>query len=142
MTQVILNRPLFSMDIGKYREDMPKKLAYLLRPILDEFDVLTILFNNVLVDNIDTKAFEDYLDIYIVKHNSDGTTSRIPTGRLNLLNELFRTYYKTEQWEVCDKSYASLKLIRKIRQKPAHTVQRNVYDQSFIHRQRSGNPSI
>lgn len=136
MTQAILNRPLFRMDFGNYGEDRPEKLAYLLRPTLDEFNAFTLLLNNVLVDNIDTKAFEDYLDLYKVEYNKDGSTSQVPIGGLNLLNEWFRTYFKTEQWEVWDKSYKSLKLIRKTRQKPAHTVQRNVYDQSYIHSQR------
>lgn len=136
MSKAILNRPLYRMDFGEYGEERPEKFAYLLRPTLDEFNAFTILLNNLLIDNIDVKAFEDYLDIYTIYHNNDGTSSRISIGGLNLLNEWFRTYYKTEQWDSWDKSFASLRSIRKIRQKPAHTIQRNVYDQSFIHKQR------
>lgn len=136
MSQAILNSPLFKIDFGKHGENRPEKLAYLLRPTLDEFNAFTLLLNNVLIDNININAIANYVDLYTVEHNEDGTISRKRIGGLNLLDAWFRTYFRMEHWEAWNNSLASLKLIRKIRQKPAHTIEKNVYDQSYIHRQR------
>ena len=52
------------------------------------------------------------------------------------LNCSHPTYYKTADWEYWDKTIESLKKIRKMRQKPAHSLNKNEFDQKYIKEQR------
>jgi chorismate-pyruvate lyase len=47
-----------------------------------------------------------------------------------------RKYFRTANWEPWDESIKAIREVRKLRQKPAHALNENLFDQSYFKKQR------
>lgn len=57
-------------------------------------------------------------------------------GTIRLLEEWLAAQYKPADRQPIDEMFMTLKMIRKMRQHPAHAVDENVFDQTYIEQQR------
>lgn len=53
-----------------------------------------------------------------------------------MLESWIRKYFRTDDWAPVDEMIESFKEVRKKRQKPAHAVDENAFDQTYFHDQR------
>ena len=128
MTRVIRKQPLFKMDFGRHAENRPKKLAFLIRPTLEEFNSAVLLLDKVLSDNISVRFFEGATPLESENERPDGKIEVRRKGTIALLDEYLRSVYRTDDWSPWDAAITSLKAVRKMRQHPAHAVKEDVFD--------------
>ena len=53
-----------------------------------------------------------------------------------MLNEWLHKFYRTTDWTLWEESYKTLREIRKIRQRPAHVLDDDKFDQKYFKEQR------
>jgi hypothetical protein len=106
--------------------ERPADLGWMLRPSQHEWDAFVHQLDKLLSENLDHKA----LDSGGVPRKD---ASQQNLGSLRRLGEFLTTHGVTE-----DAAKAVLKPlsdVRNARQKPAHSLRKNINDRSFVHRQ-------
>ena len=66
----------------------------------------------------------------------DGRVRVQPKGTITMLDEWIRTHFRTSDWRPLDDAIAALREVRDARQRPAHKVQQDTFDQEFLRKQR------
>jgi hypothetical protein len=132
-----MGRPaLFRQDFGEYGEGKPKKFAFLVRPTQAEFNDFALLLDKVLSENIDKAFFQDEVLARTETKRDDGAVEVSQKGTLALLDEWIRKTFvgdNSAQWQV---AIGTLREIRKLRQKPAHILNEDAFDQKYLRQQR------
>jgi hypothetical protein len=132
-----MGRPkLFRTNYGDYGENKPKEFGFLIRPTLAEYNRFIHLLDKMLSEDINKKFFMDNIQSQKEFERDDGKIVVQNKGTLSMLDEWIRTYFKTEDWGYWDKAIKSFKKIRKLRQKPAHSFNKDEFDQKYIKEQR------
>jgi hypothetical protein len=67
---------------------------------------------------------------------TDGMVGVRPRGTLAMLDDWVRQKLRLADWSDWDEGIVALREIRKLRQKPAHAVDENVFDQKYFTQQR------
>jgi hypothetical protein len=132
-----MDRPkLFRRDFGKYGEEKPRDFTLLIRPTSKEFHSFVLLLDRMLSDNIDQSFFGTDISFETDIVRGDGKIQVERKGTLRMLDEWLRKFYRTSDWSSWDRSYAALREVRKLRQKPAHALNDDQFDQKFLKEQR------
>jgi hypothetical protein len=132
-----MGRPrLFRRDFGEYGDSKPQKFGFLVRPTLEEFNGFVLLLDKMLSDNIDKRFFRKEVPEETETERKDGKIVIQNKGTLQMLDEWIRKYFRTSDWEPWDESIAALRDVRKLRQKPAHSMDENYFDQQYFKKQR------
>lgn len=120
LSTLIFGLPLFRST------ERSETLSWILRPTQREWEDFALQMDKALSENMDIEFF-----------NRIGTPSFNEQGHhlMSLARlELF-LQERGETKEVASQILKPLKLVRKLRQKPAHAVTKNMTDKAFIHRQ-------
>lgn len=117
-------------------DNRPKEFAFLLRPTLSEFNSFVLLLDKMLSDNINSAFFTDISKEH-EEERPDGKIVVRQKGTIAMLEEWVRLHFKPSDPEPIDFLFQTLRKIRKLRQKPAHAVNENVFDQKYFKEQRS-----
>lgn len=136
MAEAMGRPPLFKQDYGEYGEGRPQKLSFLVRPTLEEFNSFILLLDKLLSDNINKRFFQGEVPHESEKERADGKITVEQKGTLQMLDEWIRKKFQTTDWEPWDEGIKALRDIRKLRQKPAHAIDENVFNQSYFKEQR------
>lgn len=132
-----MGRPkLFRQEFGGYGENKPARFTFLVRPTLEEFNDFVLLLDKMTSDNLNKTFFGNDVPTEWEEERSDGKIVVHAKGTLTILNDWLRKCFNTPDWQPWDESMKSLREIREMRQKPAHAVNENVFDQKYIHEQR------
>jgi hypothetical protein len=132
-----MGRPhLFRNDYGKYGENRPRKFNFLVRPTLEEFNDFVLLFDKMISDNINKDFFMNEISYENEQKRKDGKIIVKHKGTLQLLDEWIHKFFKPADWSVWDEAITSLKKVRKLRQHPAHSIEKDVFDQKYFKDQR------
>lgn len=132
-----MGRPrFFRKDFGEYGDSKPQKFGFLVRPTLEEFNSFVLLLDKMLSDNIDKRFFQKEVPEEIETKRADGKVVVQNKGTLQMLDEWMRKYFRTSDWEPWNESIAALREVRKLRQKPAHSMDENSFDQQYFKKQR------
>lgn len=131
---VLIGRPeLFRQTFAGNR---PKEFGFLLRPTLSEFNAFVLLLDKMLSENINAGFFIDIAKEYD-EERADGRIVVRQKGTITMLEEWVRANFRPHDPEPVDFLFQTLKKVRKLRQKPAHEVNENVFDQKYFKEQRS-----
>ena len=95
-----------------------------------------LLLDKMLSENIDKRFFRKEVPEEIETERKDGKIIVQSKGSLQMLDEWMRTYFRTSDWSPWDESIAGLREVRKLRQKPAHSMDENKFDQQYFKKQR------
>ena len=114
----------------------PKEFGFLLRPTLSEFNAFVLLLDKMLSDNISSEFFIDIAKEYD-EERADGKIIVRQKGTIAMLEEWVRTNFRPHDPEPIDFLFQTLKKVRKLRQKPAHAVDENVFNQKYFKDQRT-----
>ena len=136
MAKAMGRAPLFKNYYGEYGEDRPKRFGFLIRPTLEEFNNFMLLFDKMLSDNINLDFFQNEVSYEEEIKRKDGKIQVQQKGTLKILDEWIRTFFKTDDWKPWEESISTLRKIRKFRQKPAHLVDEDKFDQKYFKEQR------
>jgi hypothetical protein len=117
-------------------EKKPARFTFLVRPTLEEFNEFIQLLDKMISDNLNKDFFRDDVPTEWEEPRADGKIVVHPKGTITILNDWLRKCFKTPDWQPWDESLKCLREIRKMRQKPAHAVNENVFDQKYVHEQR------
>lgn len=114
----------------------PKEFGFLLRPTSKEFFAFVHCLDKLVSENIDRNFFKNKLSLETEDNRKDGKVVVTQKGTLTLLKEYLHKESDSKNTLVIDDAIKSLRSIRTIRQKPAHTLDDNLFDQHYIHAQR------
>jgi hypothetical protein len=132
-----MGRPvLFRRDFGVYGEGRPRKLSFLVRPTLEEFNDFVLLLDKTLSDNINKDFFQNDVSYETELKRPDGKLQVQQKGTLQILDDWVRKNFRPADWKLWDESIKALRDVRTARQKPAHAIDENVFDQKYIKDQR------
>jgi len=118
-------------------DSLPSGFGFLLRPTLADFNDFVLLFDKMLSDNLDKGFFMGEVSDEREQERADGKIVVAAKGTLQMLDEWARLKFRTNDWEPFDEAMASFRKLRKLRQKPAHAVEENVFDQRYFRDQRA-----
>lgn len=128
--------PLFRREYGEHGEGRPQKFCFLIRPTADEFNAFVLLLDKLLSDNIDKAFFKGEVSDESEEQRADGKTAVRARGTLSMLDEWLRKNVRLNDWTPWDEASTALRRVRKLRQKPAHAVDDNAFDQQYFVQQR------
>lgn len=132
-----MERPsLFREDFGRYGDDKPQRFGLLIRPTLEEFNAFVLTFDKMLSDNINKAFFKGEVPSETEVERKDGKIQVQRKGTLQMLDDWLRSQFRTDDWGPWDASIKALRKVRKLRQKPAHALDENVFDQQYFKKQR------
>lgn len=130
-----MNRPhLFRNDFRD--EGKPVEFGFLVRPTLKEFNEFVHTFDKIISENINKKFFMNEIPYESEEVRGDGKVIVWQKSTLNLLDEWIHKFFRPRDWEPVDEMIAVFKEVRKKRQKPAHAINENRFDQDYFHEQR------
>jgi hypothetical protein len=112
------------------------QVHFLHRPTLEEFNAFVLLLDKMLSDNINKAFFQGQVPEETETERSDGKIVVTPKGTLTILDEWIHSRMRLPDWTPWDEAIAALRKVRKLRQKPAHAVNENVFDQKYFKEQR------
>lgn len=141
MELVIINKMCDSMCkphlFNKSFENLrPREFGFLLRPTLSEFNSFVHLLDKMMSDNINKDFFEHDLELEDEETRKDGKIIVRPKGTIRLLQEWFEKFFRPEDRYILLEMFAAFKKVRNIRQKPAHSIKENEFDQQYFKQQR------
>lgn len=136
MANAMGRQSLFREDFGKYGENRPKRFHFLIRPTLKEFNSFILLFDKMVSENINKKFFQNDISYEREEERSDGKVIIRYKGTINLLDEWVRKKFRPLDWSPWEEAIDSFKKLRKLRQKPAHAINEDVFDQKYFKKQR------
>lgn len=116
--------------------DRPKEFGFLLRPTVSEFNSFMLLLDKMMSDNINKNFFENDVEVESEEERSDGKVVIRPKGTIQILADWIDKFYQTPDPKHVDNMLAAFRKVRKLRQKPAHKVNIDSFDQKLFKEQR------
>lgn len=133
MSDLIGNPHLFR---NCYSDERPKEFGFILRPTEAEFNSFMLLLDKMMSDNINKKFFENDVEVEIEEERDDGKIIIKPKGTIQILESWVNKYFRPADPKPIEKMIATFKKVRKLRQKPAHKVNTDSFDQEIFKKQR------
>ena len=134
MARVMERPPFFKEDFSDHAK--PREFGFLVRPTLKEFEDFVRLLDKLISDNINKDFFLQEVPFEHEDEANDGKKRVRDKGTLTILDEWLQLYFHLEDRTPINEMLKIFKLIRKLRQPPAHSISDNLFDQKYIHKQR------
>ena len=128
------NRPPLFRD--SFEESRPREFAFLIRPTLNEFNDFVLLLDKMMSDNINRKFFSGEVEEQVERVRPDGRIEVQSKGTIALLEEWLTKRFRTPDPKPKEELIDIFKEVRQKRQKPAHAVNANEFDQKYFHEER------
>jgi hypothetical protein len=136
MSDAIGRPALFRKDYGPHAEGQPKDLAFLVRPTLEEFNSFVLTLDKLISDNINKAFFRGDVPDESEEERADGKIIVRPRGTVVMLDDWVRKSTTLPDWAPWEEAVQAMREVRKLRQRPAHAIDENVFDQTYFQRQR------
>jgi hypothetical protein len=134
MAELMKLPPMFHQT---YSEQRPREFAFLLRPTLTEFNRFVLLLDQMMSDNLNKQFFTSTsIPLEDEEVRSDGKVVVRPRGTIALLEAWMHRYFHPVNPEPIVKIFATFRKVRKLRQKPAHQINEDAFDQQHFKNQR------
>lgn len=130
---VIIDKP--TLFLNDYHSERPKEFGFLLRPTEAEFNNFMLLLDKMMSDNINKKFFENDVELEVEEERDDGKITVRQKGTIQILESWVNKFFKLSDRAPIDKMLAIFREVRNLRQKPAHKVSTDSFDQKHIHKQ-------
>lgn len=134
MCGIIEMPPFFNREMGS--ESKPKEFSFLLRPTSKEFNDFVHLLDKTISENINIKFFSDEIELEYEEKRKNGKVVLKQKGTLQLLDEWLQLKFKAKDRAPINNMIKTFKGIRRLRQKPAHKIDDNIFDQQYFKKQR------
>ena len=121
---------------NSYDEETPKEFGFLLRPTQAEFNNFMLLLDKMMSDNINKKFFEDDVELESEEERDDGKIVVRPRGTIQILEAWVSKYFQPADPKPIEVTMKTFRLVRQLRQNPAHKVNTDSFDQELYKKQR------
>jgi hypothetical protein len=126
--------PVFKQEFSDGR---PDGLTFLLRPTAREYANFIHVLDKILSENIDTAFFGTEVALTDEVKREAGRIEVKRKGTLRVFEDWLRQHFRPRgDGDVITAVFKPLKLVRKLRQKPAHALHPDKYDRSLWKQQR------
>ncbi len=132
---VLIGKP--ALFRNSYDEEAPKEFGFLLRPTQSEFNNFMLLLDKMMSDNINKKFFENDVDLESEKEREDGKIIVSQKGTIQILEDWINKYFRAADPEPIENMMKTFRKVRQLRQKPAHKVNADAFDQELFKQQRN-----
>lgn len=119
-----------------YSNARPKEFGFLLRPTGSEFNSFMLLLDKMMSDNLNKNFFENDVELELEEERADGKVVVKPKGTIQILESWVNKFFNPADRKPVEDMLATFKKVRKLRQKPAHKVNTDAFDQTYFHKQR------
>lgn len=125
---------LFRSEYAEFKR--PDGFGILLRPTKKEFRDFALLLDQLLSDDLNRDFFKG--DVELNRNLTDENGIPVPQskGTIQLLEEWIGKKFGPSDPEPVKNMFANFRAVRKERQKPAHKVEDNEFDQKYVADQR------
>ncbi len=131
----LMGRPrLFRKEFDRYNK--LRGFGFLIRPTAKEFHEFAHLLDKMLSDNINKDFFANEVQPTEEVVRKDGKVEVQQKGTVQLLDEWIGKKFSTPDSKPIEDMIDALKLVRKLRQRPAHALDDDHFDEKFFERQR------
>lgn len=131
---VLIEKP--ALFHHSYNEETPKEFGFLLRPTQTEFNNFMLLLDKMMSDNINKKFFENDVIQENEEEREDGKIVVKPKGTIQILEAWVNKYFKPTDPKPIEDMIKTFREVRSLRQKPAHKVNPDSFDQKLFKKQR------
>ncbi len=125
--------PLFKHT---FHDARPREFSFLLRPTLHEFNSFIHLLDKFMSDNLNVDFFKGDVEVENESEREDGKIVVTQKGTIQLLEQWVNKFFRPKDPEPIIDMIFIFKKVRKLRQKPAHSVKENEFDQKYFKDQR------
>ncbi len=125
---------LFKSDYEAYRR--PDHFGFLIRPTKKEFSDFCLRLDQLMSDDMDHKFFEGDIEVYEYGKMDSGEEIKRMKGTISMLAEWLAAKFKPKNDTDRDVIIEGFRTVRKARQKPAHKIEDNVFDEAYYQQQR------
>jgi hypothetical protein len=133
LAEMIGKPPLFKVV---FLDDRPEGFGPMIRPTKRNFDEFVHLLDKMISENINRDFFVGDIHLERTIPRKDGTVEVERPGTLQLLHTWLSSKYRDSTGaDVAVDVLGPLRAVRKVRQKPAHALSADAYDQSLTGRQ-------
>lgn len=119
-----------------FKEKEPREFGFLLRPTVSEFNRFAQLLDKMMSDNLNKDFFRGYIGLEEEEERADGRIVVHQVGTIQLLEQWVKKYFRPQEPEPIAKMLATFRHVRQARQKPAHSVDEDKFDQKYFREQR------
>ncbi len=134
MTTAMGRPPLFRNQI--LPDERPREFGFLIRPTSKEFDDFRQALDKLVSDNLNPLFFRGKINPEEEIARRDGRIEVRHKGTLRMLGEWLRASVRLREPEVLDEMLGAFKAIRQDRNRPAHRIDDNTFDQRYFRQQR------
>lgn len=117
-------------------EEPPPELAFLLRPTTSAFNEFVLALDKLMSENLNSTFFPDTIARHTERERPDSKIEVQQRGSLALLKDWLTTHIRTPDPKPLQEAVATFRRVRKLRQKPAHALDGNNYDEALFEEQR------
>ena len=132
MAQKMGRRQLFRET---FEHDRPKEFSAFLRPTLKNYLDFVLLLDKMISDNIDRDFFLREVALKEEITHLGGKIEIRSRGSLAILEDWLQSVLKVKDKTALDRAIGVFRKIRRLRQAPAHAIQKNEFDISFYDKQ-------
>jgi hypothetical protein len=125
---------LFRSDYDAYRR--PAGFGFLIRPTRAEFSAFCLLLDQLLSDDMDRDFFRGDIEMDERGRMDNGREIVQPKGTIRLLDEWIDEKFRTDDEDFKRDLMTGYRTVRQARQRPAHRVEDNVFDETYYRQQR------
>ena len=116
----------------EFEDNRPSDFHPMLRPTKRNLQEFIHLLDKMIGENIDRKFFDDDIPLEEEKERSDGKIEVQSISTISLLRNWLQSHYRTSNGQdVSEEVVKGFRKVRKLRQKPAHTIQEDEYDRTL-----------
>lgn len=131
----LMGKPkLFRTEFEENRR--PRGFGILIRPTKKEFRDFALQLDQLLSDDLNRNFFKGDIELNRKLTDEDGNAVTQSKGTIILLEEWLGSKYKSVDPEPMKEMFLDFRAVRQTRQKPAHKVEDNEFDQKYIADQR------
>ncbi|MDE2125269.1 MAG: AAA family ATPase [Armatimonadetes bacterium] len=131
----VMGRPALFRNVLSH-EDRPREFGFLLRPTLKDYNSFVHLLDKLLSENVSFDFFRNEITREREIVRKDGKTIVEQKGSLQVMEEWLKSKYPPEAAPDIEDMMEAFKNVRRQRQKPAHAVEENRFDNDFVVQQR------
>lgn len=126
--------PLFKNELTEDKK--PRGFCFLIRPTLKEYNGFVHLLDKAISENINRKFFLNDLPFTYEQIRDNGKVVVHQKGTIQILDEWLRLKLQAKGRKAIEEMIATFKEVRRLRQRPAHTINDDVFDQKYFKQQR------
>lgn len=131
----LIGKPrLFRTEFEDYQR--PRGFGILIRPTNREFRNFALQLDQLLSDDIDRNFFRGDIELNRRLRDESGAEVVQPKGTIQLLEEWVEARFRPAEPELMTEMFRNFRAVRRIRQRPAHQIEDDAFDQRYVAEQR------